>query len=88
MTGAAGAEAGCLCGIVCGADGRSAGAGAEVVSRWNSVAPPAATMTSSMARAMFGCSPYVLRVKCTHDGSFITASLLCPACWLALLRCQ
>jgi hypothetical protein len=35
-------------------------------------------MTSSMARAMCGCSPYVLSVKCTHDGSFITASLLAP----------
>ena len=37
-------------------------------------------MTSSMTSAMTGCCPYVLRVKCTHDGNFITASLLCPAC--------
>ncbi len=35
-------------------------------------------MTSSIAMAMRGCPPYVLRVKCTHGGSFITASLLCP----------
>lgn len=76
--GVAGTEAGCLCGIVCGADGCGAGAPAElVVIQWNSAAPPAVTMTSSMTSAMTGCCPYVLRVKCIHDGNFITASLLC-----------
>jgi rRNA maturation protein Nop10 len=35
-------------------------------------------MTSTMAKAMTGCSPYVLRVKCTQDGSFIAASLPSP----------
>ncbi len=75
--GAAGAEAGRTCGIV---GGRGAGATAEVVTQWTSATPPAATMTISMAKAMTGCSPYVLRVKCTHDGNFITARLLCPAC--------
>ena len=75
---AAGTEAGRLCGVACGADGCSAGATAAVVSQWPSTAPPAATITSTMATAMSGCSPYVLRVKCTHDGNFITVSLRCP----------
>jgi hypothetical protein len=67
-----------MCGIVGGVGGHGAGATAEVVIQWTSATPPAATMTISMAKARTGCSPYVLRVKCTHDGNFITARLLCP----------